>query len=65
MDAKKPMNLIHVWSEKQRVPATSYGNANYGEGNYEIRVNEDAAQAKEQQGGIVYHFSPSGGGGGR
>ena len=54
-------NLIHVWHENQRVPATLYGDAHFGVGQYEIVVSADAAAARDRQGGVVYNFSSSGG----
>jgi len=55
-------NLIHVWNEAQRTPASVYGDANYGPGNYEIRVSDDAAGARDRLGGIVYNFNGGSGG---
>ncbi len=78
MTSKKPtvpgnqVTHIVVWNELQRTPATLYGNANCGKGNYTIEVRPDDAatfvdKLKAQgEKALVYHFTgnSSGGGGG-
>jgi len=62
--------ILLIWHEVQRIPATCYGDAHYGQGGYEIRVSEDAANERDRLGkekALVYHFSgsPSGSGPGK
>lgn len=57
-----------VWHESQRVPATVYGKAHAGDGNFTIKVCPtreaiDAARAASPS-AIVYHFNANLNGGG-
>ena len=53
------MMTILVWSEYQRVPATAYGNANYGEGNYKIEVGNDLIARRAELGrkAVIYNYN--------
>jgi hypothetical protein len=59
--------LILVWNELQRRPATLYGDAQFGRGNYNIRVSRDPRRERKAARGtkpIIYNFGGSSGGGG-
>jgi hypothetical protein len=51
---------ILVWHSNQKVPATLYGNVNFGPGNYSILVCQDPNSQLELLGSdkaIIYHFN--------
>ena len=51
---------ILVWNEGQRVPASVYGDANFGRGRYEIIVCDDPNPVFERMGrekALIYHHS--------
>ena len=66
-ESEEGMTLL-VWHELQKIPATVYGKAHFGEGNFTIKVcknpNREFAQLGPEK-AIIYHFCGSSSGGGR
>lgn len=58
--ANTSQKIILVWNELQKVPATIYGNAHFGEGKFRIQAcknpNIELAQLGKEN-AVIYHFA--------